>query len=202
MSKRWFVHVCVHQRFCLCWLRNSTFKVCCPQQHLCSPSCLCCQGCARASGPAPAGTHLTPVCSYGYQRQLIIHLSSPESSSLIPFNEESYASKKGEEGKENGEQISRNNIQKNCYLAKEMCDTQHTKRYYFLKEGWSWISCTEFCRRLNANNQIRCGYMRWEDEVGKLLARLNKEDSSKVISSIKEKDGLMKTYTHRNKSSI
>lgn len=45
--------------------------------------------------------------------------------------------------------------------------------------------------------------MRWEDEVGKLLARLNKEeDSSKVISSIKEKDGLMKTYTHRNKSSI
>lgn len=41
------------------------------------------------------------------------------------------------------------------------------------------------------------------DEAGKLLASLNKEeDRSKVISSIKEKDGLMKTYTHRNKSSI
>lgn len=41
------------------------------------------------------------------------------------------------------------------------------------------------------------------DEAGKLLARLKEEeDSSKVISSIKEKDGLMKTCTHRNKSSI
>lgn len=41
------------------------------------------------------------------------------------------------------------------------------------------------------------------DETGKLLARLNKEeDRSKVISSIKEKDGLVKTYSHKNKSSI
>lgn len=41
------------------------------------------------------------------------------------------------------------------------------------------------------------------DEAGKLLSRLNKEeDSSKVISSIKEKDSLMKTCAHRNKSSI
>lgn len=41
------------------------------------------------------------------------------------------------------------------------------------------------------------------DEAGKLLARLNKEeDISKVISSIKERDSLMKTCTHRNKSSI
>lgn len=41
------------------------------------------------------------------------------------------------------------------------------------------------------------------DEAGKLLARVNKEeDRSKVISSIKEKDGLMKTYTYRNKSSV
>lgn len=41
------------------------------------------------------------------------------------------------------------------------------------------------------------------EEAGKLLARLNKEeDRSKGISSIKEKDGLMKTCTHRNKSSI
>lgn len=41
------------------------------------------------------------------------------------------------------------------------------------------------------------------DEAGKLLRRLNKdEDWSKVISSIKEENVLMKPYTHLNKSSI